>query len=210
MQRLSRVPVRVVLADDHAIFRKGTRTVLEHDGAIQVVAECADGQSAVEAYLEHRPDVLVLDLRMPRLDGLEVVRRILATDRAARILIMTTYNTEQDVGHALRAGAKGFLLKDATPHELCMAVIRLSEGATVLAPEVAAQYVQMSTRAELSARELQVVRMLGAGKANKEIARALSLELCTVKGHVGSVLEKLGVRNRTEAVTEATRRGIVS
>lgn len=202
-------PVRMILADDHAIFRHGIRTVLEHWGTIDVLAECGDGQSALEAYLALRPDVLLLDLRMPRLDGLEVVRRVSEADRAARILIMTTYSTDQDIGHALRAGAKGYLLKDAAPEELYRAILRVAEGGMVLAPDIAAQFVQITTRVELSPRESQVVRGLAAGKPNKEIARDLSLELGTVKGHVRSVLDKLGVRNRTEAVAEATRRGIV-
>jgi DNA-binding NarL/FixJ family response regulator len=202
-------PLRVILADDHAIFRHGVRTVLEHWGIIDVVAECGDGQSALEAYVALRPNVLLLDLRMPCLDGLEVVRRVLALDRAARILIMTTYSTEQDIGHALRAGARGYLLKDAAPDEVWQAVMRVGKGGMVLAPDIAAQYVQITTRAELSRRESQILRMMGTGKPNKEIARDLSLELSTVKGHVRSVLDKLGARNRTEAVAEATRRGIV-
>jgi len=203
-------PVRVILADDHAIFRHGVRRVLEHWGTIDVVAECGDGRSALDAYLDLRPNVLLLDLRMPQLDGLEVVRRVLEADPAARILIMTTYSTEQDIGHALRAGARGYLLKDAAPEEMCRAIVRVVEGGMVLAPDIAAQYVQITTRAKLSPRESQILRMLGEGKPNKEIARDLSLELGTVKGHVRSVLEKLGVRNRTEAVAEATRRGIVA
>lgn len=202
-------PVRVILADDHAIFRHGIRRVLEHCGSVDVIAECGDGQSALDAYLGLRPNLLLLDLRMPKLDGLEVVRRVLDADPAARILIMTTYSTEQDIGHALRAGARGYLLKDAAPEEVWHAIVRVLKGGMVLAPDIAAQYVQITTRVELSPRESQILRMLGAGKPNKEIARDLSLELSTVKGHVRSVLEKLGVRNRTEAVAEATRRGMV-
>ena len=209
MNGLANPPLRVVIADDHAIFRHGVRAVLERWGGMDVVAECGDGQSALDAYLALRPNVLLLDLRMPQLDGVEVVRRVMEVDRTARILIMTTYSTEQDIGHSLRAGARGYLLKDAPPEELCRAVVRVGEGGMVLAPDVAAQYVQISTRTELSPRESQILRMIGVGKPNKEIARNLSLELSTVKGHVRSVLDKLGVRNRTEAVAEATRRGIV-
>lgn len=201
--------LRVVVADDHAIFRHGVRALLERQGNIDIVAECGDGQGALEAYAEWRPDVLLLDLRMPRMDGLEVVRRVLELDRTARILVMTTFNTEQDIGHALRAGARGYLLKDAAPEEVCRAVVRVGEGGMMLAPDIAAQYVQITTRAELTPRESQILRMMGVGKPNKEIARDLSLELSTVKGHVRSVLDKLAARNRTEAVAEATRRGIV-
>jgi len=201
--------LRVILADDHAIFRHGLRAVLELMGGIEIVAECGDGDAALAAYREHRPDVLLLDLRMPRLDGLEVVRRVLEVDRAGRILVMTTYNTDQDIGHALRAGAKGYLLKDAAAEDVCRAIVRVAEGGMFLAPDVAAQYVQLSTRPELSQRELQILRMMGQGKPNKQIARDLSVEVTTVKGHVKSVFDKLEVRNRTEAVAEGTRRGIV-
>jgi len=209
MNERSHPPLRVMLADDHAIFRHGVRAVLEQTGGIDVIAECGDGESAVAQYLALRPDVLLLDLRMPRLDGLDVVRRVLQADQAARILIMTTFSTDQDIGHALRAGAKGYLLKDAAAEELGRAIVRVANGGMVIAPDIAAQYVQITTRADLSPRELQILRMLGGGKPNKEIARDLSLELSTVKGHVKAVLDKLGVRNRTEAVAEAVRRGIV-
>ncbi|WP_280155873.1 response regulator transcription factor [Piscinibacter sp. XHJ-5] len=202
-------PLRVILVDDHAIFRHGMRAVLEHACAFDVVAECGDGESAVAAYLALRPDVLLLDLRMPGLDGLEVVRRVVEADRGALILIVTTYATDEDIRHALRAGARGYLLKDAGPEDVCRAIERVAEGGMVISPDIAAQYVRITTRAELSPRELQIVRMLCAGKPNKEIARSLSVEVTTVKGHVKSVLDKLGVRNRTEAVAEATRRGIV-
>lgn len=202
--------LRVMLVDDHAIFRHGLKTVLEHACAVDVVAECGDGESAVAAYLASRPDVLLLDLRMPRLDGLEVVRRVLQADPAARILIMTTYATDEDIGHSLRAGAKGYLLKDAPADDVCRAIVRVAEGGMSIAPDIAAQYVQITRRAQLSPRELQILRMLCAGKVNKEIARALSVEVTTVKGHVKSLLGKLGVCNRTEAVAEATRRGIAA
>jgi two-component system NarL family response regulator len=203
-------PVRVLLADDHAIFRHGIRTLLEHWPGIEVLAECGDGQSALDSYLALKPDVLLLDLRMPRLDGLEVVKRVIGVDPGARILIMTTYNTDHDIGHALRAGAKGYLLKDAAPDEVHRAILQVAEGRMALTPDITAQFVQITTRAELSPRELQVMQLLAAGKPNKEIARNLSLELCTVKGHVRSVFDKFHVRNRTEAVAEATRRGIVA
>ncbi len=210
MNELTCKPVRVIVADDHAIFRHGILAVLEHWDTIEVVAECSDGQSALDAYFALRPDVLLLDLRMPRLDGLEVVWNVLKVDRDARILIMTTYSSDHDIGHALRAGAKGYLLKDATPAEVQHAILRVADGGMVLAPDITAQYVQITTRVELSPRELQVLRLLSVGKPNKEIARDLSLELGTVKGHVKAILHKFGVRNRTEAVAEATRRGIAS
>ena len=139
MNEAIRDPLRVILADDHAIFRRGARAVLEHWGTVDVVAECGDGQSALDAHLALRPHVLLLDLRMPRLDGLEVVRRVLAADRNARILILTTFKCDQDIGHALRAGAKGYLLKDAAPEEVWSAIQCVIAGGVVLAPDIAAQ-----------------------------------------------------------------------
>src|SRR4030095_16953592 len=158
--------LRVVLVDDHAIFRHGMKAVLELSGVIDVIAEFGDGENALSAYAALRPDVLLLDLRMPRLDGLEVARRLLEADRAARILIMTTYATDQDIGHALRAGVKGYLLKDAPPEDVCRAIHRVAEGGMSIAPDIATQYVRITTRKELSPRELQIMRLVGAGKPN--------------------------------------------
>ena len=202
--------LRVILADDHAIFRHGLRAVLEATGAIDVAAECGDGESAVASYRDLRPEVLLLDVRMPRMDGLEATRRVIREHPDARIMIMTTYCTDEDVGHALRAGAKGYLLKDAAPDDLTRGIARVAEGGMCLAPDVAAQYIEVTTRPQLSQRELQILRLMGLGKPNKQIARELSVEVTTVKGHVTSVMEKLGVRNRTEAVAEATRRGMLT
>jgi len=201
--------LRVILADDHPIFRHGLRAVLEAAGSVEVVAECGDGASAVAAYHQLRPDVLLLDLRMPGLDGLEVARCVLQGHPDARILIMTTFCTEHDVGNALRAGAKGYLLKHAAPDDVIRGIACVAQGGICLTPDVATQYVQLTTRPQFSQRELQILRMIGAGKPNKQIARDLSVETTTVKGHVTSVMDKLGVRNRTEAVAEATRRGML-
>src|SRR6202007_388229 len=132
-------PLRVILVDDHAIFRHGMKAVLEQACNVAVVAECGDGESALAAYLAQRPDVMLLDLRMPRLDGLEVVRRVREADRAARILIMTTYATEHDIGLALRAGARGYLLKDAAPDDVRRAIGRVAEGGMATAPAIAPQ-----------------------------------------------------------------------
>jgi DNA-binding NarL/FixJ family response regulator len=143
---------------------------------------------------------------MPKLDGLR--GGACSGPTAPRALISTPTPTRH--WPTLRAGAKGYLLKDAAAEDVCRAIVRVAEGGMFLAPDVAAQYVQLSTRPELSQRELQILRMVGQGKPNKQIARDLSVEVTTVKGHVKSVFEKLGVRNRTEALAEATRRGMVS
>ena len=202
--------LRVLLADDHAVVRHGLRALLEQAGCMEVVGECGDGESAVAAYLALRPDVLLLDLRMPRSDGLEVARRVLAADAAARILILTTCCTDQAVQQALRIGARGYLLKDAAPEVVCAAIRRVASGGMAMAADAIAQCLQAPARSELSPRERQVLHLLGTGQPNKEIARQLALELSTVKGHVKSLLAKLGARNRTEALAEATRRGLVA
>ncbi|MDB5858746.1 MAG: two component transcriptional regulator, LuxR family [Ramlibacter sp.] len=196
--------LRVMLADVHAIFGHGMGAVIEHTCPAEVVAERGDGESALATYLELRPDVLLLDLRMTLLDGLEVLRRVLEADRAARIFVMTTYAIDQDIAEVLRAAARGYPLKDAVPQYVGRAIVRVAEGGGMcIAPDIAAQYGRMTKRAELSPRELQILRMVGADKPNKDIVRNLSLELTTVKGDVKSVLAKLGVRNRTEALSEA-------
>lgn len=202
-------PLRIMLADDHRIFRQGLRSILEDLGGFEIVAECSDGESAVTLQAQHRPDVLILDLRMPKLDGLEVVQRVLDADPAARILIMTTFSTDQDIGRALRAGAKGYMLKDAAPDDLCKAVRRVADGGMFLAADVAEQYVRLSIRPDLSPRESQILKMIALGMPTKQIARDLLIEVSTVKGHLKSIYGKLDVQNRTEALAEGARRGII-
>jgi len=201
--------VRTLIADDHEMVRQGLAGILRSRAGIEVVGETGDGEETVALYDRLRPDVLILDLRMPRLDGLGVVTRVRALDANARILIVTTYDTDEDITRSLRAGARGYLLKDAPSDEIVTAVRTVARGEMYLPPQVAARFVASSSRPELTPREHQILTLIAAGQSNKEIGRALSIEETTVKTHIKSLFGKLGVSSRTEALAEGTRRGLV-
>lgn len=201
--------VRVMLADDHPVVRGGLAAMIGQQPDMTVVAEAATGEEAVRLHAEHRPDVTLLDLRMPGLDGADALDRILTTDPAAKIVVLTTFDGEEDIGRVLKAGAKGYLLKDAEPGQLLGCIRDAHAGKTCVAPAVAARLADRLREPALTARELDVLRLLAAGKANKEIAAALFITEATVKAHVANVYTKLGVQSRTEAINAAVRRGLV-
>jgi two-component system NarL family response regulator len=201
--------IRVLLADDHPVVRGGLAAMVGQQPVMAVVAEAGTGEEAVRLFAEYRPDVTLLDLRMPGLDGADALDRILTLDPAARVVILTTFDGEEDVGRALKAGAKGYLLKDAEPGELLGCIRTAHAGKTCVAPAVAARLADRLREPPLTARELDVLRLLAAGKANKEIAAALFITEATVKAHVANVYGKLGVQSRTEAVNAAVKRGLV-
>jgi two-component system NarL family response regulator len=201
--------LRVLVADDHALMRQGVAAVLDEAPGVRVVAEACDGQAAVEAYFAHLPDVALVDLKMPGLDGVATVAAIRARDPHARIVILTTYDADDDVERALRAGARAYLLKDVQPPELVACVRAVAQGRAWVSPEVAAKLAERVTRVALTPREMSVLRELAAGKSNKEIAGALGVVEGTVKVHAARVYEKLGVQNRTEALAVALRRGLL-
>jgi two-component system NarL family response regulator len=190
------------------MVRQGLAGILRSRGGFEIAAESGDGEQAIAQYLVHRPDVLLLDLRMPRLDGLGVVTRVRSADPAARILIVTTYDTDEDITRSLRAGARGYLLKDAPADEIVAAVAAVARGELYLPAPVAAKFVASASRPELTPREQQILTLIAAGHSNKEIGRALRIEETTVKTHVKSLFTKLSVSSRTEALAEAARRGI--
>ncbi|MBA3244307.1 MAG: response regulator transcription factor [Actinobacteria bacterium] len=211
--------VEVVLVDDQAMVRSGLRSLLEGDG-IAVVAEASDGEEAVAAVLRHRPDVVLMDIRMPVLDGIAATRRLVAAGSSARVLVLTTFDLDEYVFEALRAGASGFLLKDATAEELSDAVRTLAEGNGLLAGAVARRVIEEFARlptprapvehvADLTARETEVLRLLAQGCSNAEIARALVVSNATAKTHVSNVLAKLRLRDRIQAVIYAYESGLV-
>ena len=216
-------PVRVAVVDDQALVREGLRRILETDPDIRVIAEAADGAEAVDAVAQSRPDVAVLDVRMPRLDGIEGTRRILAevTD-PPRILILTTFGEDEYVYNALRAGASGFILKDSPPEELVAAVKVVSSGESLLDPAVTRGVIEEFVRhggpkpgpaaelEQLTPRELEVLRHISRGRSNAEIAETLVVSQPTVKTHVAHVLMKLGVRDRAQAVIYAYESGLVA
>jgi len=213
--------IRIVIADDQGMVRAGFRSLLEGEPDIEVVGEAADGEQAIAGVRRLQPDVVLMDIRMPALDGLEATRRLVAEGEAARILVLTTFDLDEYVFDALRAGASGFLLKDATAEELLSAVRLLAQGDALLAPAVTRRVIEAFGRlpasnetvaerlAELSAREIEVLRLLARGCSNAEIARELVVSEATVKTHVSSVLAKLRLRDRIQAVIFAYESGLV-
>jgi DNA-binding NarL/FixJ family response regulator len=214
--------IRVLLADDQALVRGGFRSILEGQPDMDVVAEAADGVEAVELALATRPDVVVMDIRMPRLDGIAATRRLLEKHASpARVLVLTTFNQEAYVYDALRAGASGFLLKSAPPRELAGAIRTVAAGDALLAPEITRAMIQdyvqrprpgaatSDALAVLTPRELEVLGLIARGRSNAEIAAELFLSEPTVKTHVGRVLAKLRLRDRVHAVVLAYECGLV-
>jgi len=202
-------PARVLLVDDHALLRTGVANIINQEHDLRVVAEAGNGVEAIDAYEKHRPDVTLLDLRMPRMEGVEVVRRIRDKDPAARVIILTTYDTDDEISQALKAGAKAYVLKDIGADALVGCIRDFLSGKTYLAPAAAAKLADSVTRVQLTPRELSTLKLLADGKANKEIASALDISERTVKTHLAHLFEKLGATSRTEAVKIATRRGLV-
>jgi DNA-binding NarL/FixJ family response regulator len=201
--------VRVLLADDHAVVVEGLVAMIGRQSDMAVVAEAGNGPDAVALWKQHRPDVALVDLRMPELDGAGVIAEIRRDDPSARIIILTTYDTEEDIYRAVRAGARGYLLKDARRIEVLEAIRRVHRGETVLPPEVTAKLAHRMTDDSLSEREREVLTLLADGKTNREIGAAIHVEESTVKTHLRSIFTKLHVVTRTEAVTAAMRRGLL-
>jgi DNA-binding NarL/FixJ family response regulator len=202
-------PAAVLLVDDHALLRTGVANIINQEPDLRVVAEAGNGIDAIDAYRRHRPDVTLLDLRMPVMEGVEVVRRLREYDPAARVIVLTTYDTDDEISQALKAGAKAYVLKDIAAEELVSCIRNVLAGKTYIAPAAAAKLAETVTRVQLTPRELSALRLLADGKANKEIASELDISERTVKTHLEHLFEKLGVTSRTEAVKVATRRGLV-
>jgi len=201
--------VTVIVVDDHPVVRDGLASMLETQDDIEVVGQAANGASAVKAYLALRPDVLVLDLQMPKMDGFEAATRVIAADPAARILVMTTYDGDEDIVRCLRLGAKGYLVKDTPFEEILTAIRIVGGGGQYTSHQVAAKALRRSAQTGLTERELDVLALLPQGRSNKEIARHLNMGEETVKSHVKAILAKLDAISRTDAVTIALRRGLV-
>jgi two-component system, NarL family, response regulator len=200
---------RVLVVDDHALLRTGVANIINHEPDLEVVAEAGDGREAVDAFERWRPDVTLMDLRMPVMEGVEAIRRIRAIDPHARVVVLTTYDADEDIARALEAGAKAYILKDIAAAALVACIHDVLAGKTYLAPSAAAKLAERVTQVQLTPRELVTLRLMADGHSNKEIATALSISERTVKTHLGHLFEKLGVTSRTEAVRVATRRGLV-
>ena len=202
--------IRVLIADDHPVVREGLAAILRSEPGIRVVAEATDGVHACALYDQHVPDVTILDLRMPRKDGLQVVTELMSSRRPKpRIIVMTTYETEEDVRRALQAGAKAYLVKGALPEQILETVRRVAGGEALVPASIASVLTESLSHPELSPRELQVLRQMAAGDSNKEIGEKLSITEHTVKAHVKAILLKLGAVGRTEAIAIAMKRGLL-
>jgi DNA-binding NarL/FixJ family response regulator len=202
-------PARVLLVDDHALLRTGVANIINQEPDLHVVAEAGNGVEAMAAWDRHRPDVTLLDLRMPLMEGVDVVRLIRERDPGARVIVLTTYDTDDEISRALKAGAKAYVLKDIAAEALVGCIRDVLAGKTYLAPAAAAKLAEGVTRVQLTPREMATLKLLADGKANKEIASALTISERTVKTHLAHLFEKLGATSRTEAVKVATRRGLV-
>lgn len=206
-------PIRVLVVDDHPVVRHGLLALLRYEPEFEIAGDASDGEEAVAAVLEYKPDVVLLDLRLPRIGGVEVMQQARAKGSTARFLVLTTYDTDDDITRALAAGAKGYLLKDASSHELIQAIHEVMRGNAALEPSVAARVLARmhdSPADELSAREIDVLQRMVRGESNRAIAIALHVSENTVKTHVSHIFAKLGAQSRAEAVVMALRRGLVS
>jgi DNA-binding NarL/FixJ family response regulator len=212
--------IKVLLADDQSLVRAGFRMILRAEPDIDVVGEAADGREAVAKAATHRPDVVLMDVRMPEMNGIEATRQIAAGEGAPRVLVLTTFDRDEYVYEALRAGAGAFLLKDAPEHQLLAAIRVVAEGGSLFSPSVTRRLIEQFTAREeapvadahleqLTARELEVLRLVARGLSNAEISERLVVTEHTTKTHVASILQKLALRNRVQAVVLAYETGLV-
>jgi NarL family two-component system response regulator LiaR len=201
--------IRVVIADDHAVVRQGLRTFLDLQDDIEVVAEAGDGAEALAAAEQHEPDVVLIDLVMPNVDGIEAIRGLRERAPGARAIVLSSFIDDEKLLPAVRAGAAGYLLKDVEPQQLVAAIRTVHEGGALLHPRVASRLLEELTTDPLTPREREVLALIGRGMANKVIARELAVSEKTVKAHVSSILAKLGVSDRTQAALYAVRAGLV-
>jgi len=201
--------IRVLVADDHPVVRQGLMANLKPQRDMKVVAEANDGLEAITLIKEHLPDVVLLDLRMPHMDGLDVLDEVNASKLPCKVIIMTTFDSEEDVQRSMKAGARGYLLKDSCQEEILDAIRRVSLGETYLPARIVQKVAEGMRKPELSPREIEVLQCVAAGKSNKEIGAQLFITEGTVKTHVKNLLEKLAVVGRTAAIREAVHRGLV-
>jgi two-component system NarL family response regulator len=200
--------IRVLVVDDHTVVRDGLSVIIDQEAGLKVVAQAANGRQAVELWQEHRPDITLMDLQMPLLNGVSAISEIRTIQPEARIIVLTTFDGDEDIYRALRAGAKSYLLKDVRRDELFHCIREVHAGKYFLPPEVAAKLAGRQPSVAMTARELEVLRLLSEGKSNKAVAAALSIAEVTVKSHVRAVFSKLNVLSRTEAIAVANRTGL--
>lgn len=202
-------PIRILLVDDHPLLRDGVAGLIADQPDMELVGEAATGLEAIDQFRKHRPDVTLLDLQMPEMNGIDAILAIRAEFPDARIIVLTTYTGDAQILRALKAGAQAYLLKSALRRELLDTIRVVRKGQTRIPPEVAVQLAEHAADDPLTSREIEVLRLIAAGKANKLVASDLSITEETVKGHVKNILSKLDARDRTHAVTIALKRGII-
>lgn len=206
---LGLVSITVLMADDHPVVREGMRAMISKEQDLMLLAEAHDGEQAVSLYEQHRPDVVIMDLRMPRMDGIAAIKGILSAHPDARVLALTSYDGDADIFRALEAGARGYLIKDMLGAELVRSIRAAAAGERVIPTEVAGRLAEFTPRADLSPREIEVLRLTAKGLRNRDIARVIARTEETVKAHLKNIMAKLGAADRTEAVMLALRRGII-
>jgi two-component system, NarL family, response regulator len=203
-------PIRVLVVDDHPVVRQGLVAMLEEVPDLLVVGQAGNGREALAVFRQQQPDVTLMDLRMPEMDGVAAITAICNEFPAARIIVLTTYDGDEDIYQGLRAGAKGYLLKDAEPEELLSAIRAVCRGQKHIPPHVGAKLLERMASSELSDRELEVLQLITTGKSTQAVSKALNITERTVNFHINHILSKLGVEDRTQAVVVALRRGIVN
>jgi DNA-binding NarL/FixJ family response regulator len=201
--------IGVLIADDHSVVREGLASLIKRKSDMVVIGEASNGKEAVDLWRKHRPDVTLLDLRMPELDGVGALKEIRGHDEKARVIVLTTFDGDEDIYRAIQAGAKGYLLKDTPREALLDCIRRVHAGETFVPVHLAAKLAQRVSSEALSGREIDVLRLMAQGKSNKEIGSALFISEGTVKSHVKGIFAKLDVISRTEAVANASRRGLI-
>ena len=202
-------PIRVLIVDDHSVVRKGLAAIINMEDDAVVVGQASDGVEAVALWRELQPDVVLMDLRMPHMEGVEAIRRIRAEDSNAGIIVLTTFDHDEDIYAGLRAGAKAYLLKDVEPEELFRCIRAVNAGEAYLQPKVAAKLAQRVQEEPLTDREEQILKLLADGKSNRAIGQVLHISESTVKSHMKSLFVKLDVTSRAEAISLAARKGLV-
>ena len=206
---VSEQPIRVLCVDDHRLMREGVERIVGVQDDMEVVANASNGEQAVAQYLAHRPDVTLMDLQLPVMNGIEAIRRIRQHDAQARIVVLTMYQGDEDIHRAFEAGAMGYLLKDSIPDELIRVIRDVRAGKRVVIPEIQRVLDQRASGPTLTMRECQVLELLARGMRNKEIAASLGITPDTAGAHMKSIYTKLNVHDRTAALREAIRRGII-
>ena len=201
--------IRILIADDHTVVREGLVSLVKRKSDMVVLAEASNGREAVDLWKQHHPDVTLLDLRMPEMDGVSAINEIREVDPNARIVVLTTYDGDEDIYRAIKAGAKAYLLKDTARDALVDCVRKVYAGETYLPPPLAAKLAERISGSALTPREMEVLQRMAAGKSNKEIGGELFISEGTIKSHIKGIFTKLDVVSRTEAVATATRRGLI-